>query len=136
MQLGFREEEINNAIQKIKNKYNEIHKPYEKEVEQKDNDLDFLYAVFNDLNMIWQTIEYDLQKQITEEEFISLFSDVDYMIKIFEQYVTIGQNSKFKLNEYKVSKEDLQQLLNRIIHNNQLDKSTRNIEIQNTGIKR
>lgn len=136
IQLGVSNQEVDSIIQRITNKYNEIHKPYEKEINQKDNDLDFLYAAFGDLNMIWQTIEYDLQKQITEEEFVSLFSDVDYMIKIFEQYVMIGQNSKFKLTEYKISKEELQQLLNKIIQDNQLGISNNEQEIQTSGIKR
>ena len=58
------------------------------------------------------------------------------MIKIFEQYVMIGQNSKFKLTEYKISKEELQQLLNKIIHDNQLGISKNEQEIQTSGIKR
>ena len=136
IELGLSNQEVDSIIQRITNKYNEVHKPYEKEINQKDNDLDFLYAAFGDLNMIWQTIEYDLQKQITEEEFIALFKDVDYMIKIFEQYVMIGQNSKFKLTEYKISKEELQQLLNKIIQDNQLGISNNEQEIQTSGIKR
>lgn len=136
IELGLSNQEVDSIIQRITNKYNEVHKPYEKEINQKDNDLDFLYAAFGDLNMIWQTIEYDLQKQITEEEFIALFKDVDYMIKIFEQYVMISQNSKFKLTEYKISKEELQQLLNKIIQDNQLGISNNEQEIQTSGIKR
>lgn len=114
-QLGLSEDEINNVISKINARYNELHKPYEKVVDQKENDLDFLSAVFDDYELIWNTMEYDLQKQITKEEFVSLFSNVEYMIKLFEQYITIAGEKKFDMNDYSISNDDLQELLNRLI---------------------
>ena len=123
IQLGINEQEVDSIIQKITSKHNEIHKPYESTISKKDHDLDFLSAVFDDLNVVWQTIEYDLQKQITDEEFISLYGNVDYMIQLFEKYITIAGNKKFKFNEYDISKEELQQLLNNVIQNYQKKKS-------------
>jgi len=140
VQLGLSNQEVDNIIQRITSKYNEIHKPYESNISKKDNDLDFLSAVFDDLNMVWQTIEYDLQKQITEEEFISLYSNVDYMINLFEKYITIAGDKNFKFDEYGISKEDLQQLLNKVIQDYQnkkkIDKSVEFEETQSSGMKR
>lgn len=140
IQSGMSEQEVDSIIQRITSKYNEIHKPYESITSQKDHDLDFLSAVFDDLNMVWQTIEYDLQKQITEEEFISLYGNVDYMIQLFEKYITIAGDKKFKFDEYNISKEDLQQLLNEIIQDYQrkemINEATEFEETQSSGIKR
>ena len=140
IQLGISEQEVDSIIQRITSKYNEIHKPYENIISQKDYDLDFLSAVFDDFNMVWQTIEYDLQKQITEEEFVSFYSNVDYMIQLFEKYVTIAGDKKFNFDEYNISKEKLQQLLNKIIQNykdgQMLNESTGYEEIQNSGMKK
>lgn len=140
IQLGMNEQEVDNIIHKIMSKYDEIHKPYESTISQKDNDLDFLSAVFDDLNMVWQTIEYDLQKQITEEEFISLYGNVDYMIQLFEKYITIAGDKKFKFDEYDISKEDLQQLLNKVIQDYQkkqmLNESAEVEETQSSGMHR
>ena len=140
IQSGLSEQEVDSIIQRITSKYNEIHKPYESTTIQKDHDLDFLSAVFDDLNMVWQTIEYDLQKQITEEEFISLYGNVDYMIQLFEKYITIAGDKKFKFDEYDISKEDLQQLLNKVIQDYQkkqmLNESTEVEEIQSSGMHR
>lgn len=119
IQLGMNEQDVENIIQKITNKNNEIFMPYNKNINQKDNDLDFLSAAFDNLDLIWQTIEYDLQKQITHEEFISLYSDVNYMINLFEKHITIAGDKKFKFDEYNISKEELQQLLHNIISNYQ-----------------
>ena len=140
IQSGMSEQEIDSIIQRITSKYNEIHKPYESTTSQKDHDLDFLSAVFDDLNMVWQTIEYDLQKQITEEEFISLYGNVDYMIQLFEKYITIAGDKKFKFDEYDISKEDLQQLLNKVIQDYQkkqmLNESAEVEKTQSSGINR
>lgn len=140
IQSGMSEEEVNNIIQRITNKHNEIHKPYERNISKKDNDLDYLFVVFNDLNMVWETIEYDLQKQITDEEFASLYSNVDYMIQLFEKYIAIAHDRKFKFDEYSISKEDLQQLLNKIIQDYQkkemLNESTEFEDTQSSGMKR
>jgi len=140
IQLGMKEEEVNSIIKRITDKYNEIHKPYEKNISQKYGDLDFLFVVFNDLNMVRQTIEYDSQKQITEEEFISLYSNVDYMIQLFEKYIIIAQDRKFKFDEYNISKEDLQKLLNNIIkdyrNKEMLNKSTEFKDTQSSKMKR
>ena len=96
--------------------------------------------MFDDLNMVWQTIEYDLQKQITEEEFISLYGNVDYMIQLFEKYITIAGDKKFKFDEYDISKEDLQQLLNKVIQDYQkkkmLNESVEVEETQSSGMHR
>ena len=81
--------------------------------------MDFLSAVFEDLNMVWQTIEDDLNRSITDEEFISLYSNVDYMIQLFEKYITIAEDKKFDFSEYDITKEELQQLLNKIIQDYQ-----------------
>lgn len=135
IQMGMSEQEVNNIIQKITSKYSEIHKPYESTISQKEQDLDFLSAAFDDLDMIWQTIEYDLQKQITEEEFISFYGNVDYMIQLFEKYITIAEDKKFKFNEYNISKDDLQQLLNKKIQDYQKKKMlNESEETQNSGI--
>ena len=116
IQLGIEEQEIDNIIQRIKDKHNEIHAPYEQNTpSQKEQDLDFLSAVFDDINMIWNTMEADLERQLTEEEFTSLFQNVDYMIQLFEKYITIAGEDKFKFTDYDISKEDLQNLLNKII---------------------
>lgn len=115
VELGMSEQEIEGVIEKIMRRHDEIHRPYEKNVNQRDYDLDFLSVVFSDFNMIWQTIEYDLQKKIVEEEFVSLYCNVDYMIKLFEKYIIISEDGKFRFDEYNISKEDLQQLLNKII---------------------
>ena len=45
------------------------------------------------------------------------------MIQLFEKYITIAGNKKFKFNEYDISKEELQQLLNNVIQNYQKKKS-------------
>ena len=119
LQLGLSNQEVDSIIQKITNKYDEIHKPYEINITKKDHDLDFLSTVFDNLNIVWKTIEHDLQKQITEEELISLYSNVDYMINLFEKYIIIAEDKKFKFDEYSISKEDLQQLLNKIIQDYQ-----------------
>lgn len=140
IQLGLNSQEVDSITNRITSKHNEIHKPYINNTTQKDYDLDFLSAIFDDLNMAWQTIEYDLQKQISEEEFISLYSNVDYMIKLFEKYITIAGNKKFQFNEYNISKEDLQQLLNKVIQNYQnkkkLDEEAKSEEPKSTAIKR
>ena len=140
IQLGLSNQEVDSIIQRITSKYNEIHKPYESNISKKDNDLDFLSAVFDDLNMVWQTIEYDSQKQITEEEFISLYSNVDYMINLFEKYITIAGDKKFKFDDYSISKEELQQLLNKVIQDYQnkktFDESAEFEETQSSGTKR
>lgn len=122
IQLGFSEEEVDNIIQKINNKYIEIRKPYEKESNQKENDLEFLAVIFNDIDMTRSIMEHDLGKKVTDEEFEKLFRDVDYMIKIYEQYVIVGKDSKFKFDDYSISKEELQQLLDKIIHDYQKKK--------------
>lgn len=133
IQLGMSEQEIDSIIQRITSKYNEIHKPYESTTSQKDHDLDFLSAVFDDINMVRQTIEYDLQKQITEDEFISLYGNVDYMIQLFEKYITIAGDKKFKFDEYDISKEDLQQLLNKVIKDYQKKKMlNESVEVEET----
>lgn len=116
---GMNEQEVDNVIQKITSKHNEVHKQYESDISQKEHDLDFLSAVFEDLNMVWQTIEDDLNRSITDEEFISLYSDVDYMIQLFEKYITIAEDKKFDFSEYDITKEELQQLLNKIIQDYQ-----------------
>ena len=140
IELGLTDEEVNNIMQRITSKYNEIHKPYETTTNQRDYDLDFLSAMFDDLNMIRKTIEYDLQKQITEDEFISLYSNVDYMIQLFEKYITISENKKFNFSDYNISKEDLQQLLNKTIQEYQnkkmLNETDDFVENQSSGIKR
>ncbi len=119
IQSGMSEQEIDSVIQRITNKYEEIHKPYESTTSQKEHDLDFLSALFEDFNTIWQTIEYDLQKEIDEEEFISLYGNVDYMIQLFEKHIIIAGDRKFKFAEYDISKDDLQQLLNEEIQDYQ-----------------
>lgn len=116
---GMNEQEVDNVIQKITSKHNEVHKQYESDISQKEHDLDFLSAVFEDLNMVWQTIEDDLNRSITDEEFISLYSNVDYMIQLFEKYITIAEDKKFDFSEYDITKEELQQLLNKIIQDYQ-----------------
>ena len=117
-QLGLSEKDIDNIINRITTKYNEIHKPYEINYNQKNQDLDFLSALFDDLDLVKKTIEYDLQKQISDGEFAFLYCNVDYMIQLFEKYIIVAGDKKFKFDEYDVSKEDLQQLLNRIIRDN------------------
>ena len=121
IQTGMSEQEVDDIIQRINNKHNEIHEPYRINTNHKEQDLDFLSAVFDDLNLVRQVIEHDKQKEITEEEFISLYSDVDYMIQLFEKYITIAGDNKFKFDDYDISKEDLQQLLNKIIQKYQND---------------
>ena len=116
---GMNEQEVDNVIQKITSKHNEVHKQYESDISQKEHDLDFLSAVFEDLNMVWQTIEDDLNRSITDEEFISLYSNVDYMIQLFEKYITVAEDKKFDFSEYDITKEELQQLLNKIIQDYQ-----------------
>lgn len=125
LQLGMSDQELDNIIQRITKKYEEVHRPYQTTTIKKDEDLDFLYIVFNDLNMIWKTMEYDLQKQITEEEFIALYSDVNYIIQLFEKYIIIASNKKFRFDEYDVSKEELQELLNKIIQDYKKQKNSR-----------
>ena len=140
IQSGISEQEVDSIIQRITSKHNEIHKPYESTTIQKDHALDFLLAVFDDLNMVWQTIEYDLQKQITEEEFISLYGNVDYMIQLFEKYITIAEDKKFKFDDYNISKDDLQQLLNKVIQdyqkNKMMNESVELGETQSSGMHR
>lgn len=140
IQSGMSEQEVDNIIERITSKYNEIHKSYESTTSQKDYDLDFLSAVFDDLDMVWHTMEYDLQKQITEEEFISLYGNVDYMIQLFEKYITIAGDKKFKFDDYDISKDDLQQLLNKIIQdykkNKMMNESVELEESQSSGIHR
>ena len=132
IQLGMNEQEVDNIIEKITSKYNKIHEPYKDNITQKDMDIDFLYTIFSDdLTMIRETMEYDLGKQLTDDEFISLYRNVDYMIQLFEKYVIIGQNSKFKMSDYSVSKEDIQQILNETIQNIQLNQMIQN---DNTSI--
>ena len=65
--------------------------------------------------MIKQIIEYDLQKEVSEEEFMALCSNPDYIIQLFEKYVTINEEEKFKLNDYEISKNDLKRLLNKLV---------------------
>lgn len=125
LKLGLSNQEVDRIIQRITNKYDEIHKPYESNINKKDHDLDFLSAVFDNLNIVWKTIEYDLQKQITEEELIFLYSNADYMINLFEKYIIIAEDKKFKFDEYSISKEDLQQLLNKIIQDHQNKKKAK-----------
>ena len=124
IQMGMNEQEIDGIIQRINNKYEELHKPYEKTIDQKENSLGFLEEVFCDIDMVWRTMEYDLQKQLTEEEFASLYSNVDYMIELFEKYITIAGKNKFRFDEYDISKEDLKQLLNKILKNYQNKKTS------------
>lgn len=139
IQLGFSEEEVDNIIQKINNKYKEIRKPYEKESNQKENDLDFLSVVFSDIDMTRSIMEHDLGKKVSDEEFENLFRDVNYMIRIYEQYVIIGNDSKFKFDEYSISREDLQQLLDKIIHEYQkkkmVDDVVSNNNLQSSNVK-
>lgn len=119
---GMNEQEVDNVIQKITSKHNEVHKQYESDISQKEHDLDFLSAVFEDLNMVWQTIEDDLNRSITDEEFISLYSNVDYMIQLFEKYIIIAGDKKFDFSDYDITKEELQQLLNKIIQDHQRER--------------
>ena len=37
------------------------------------------------------------------------------MIKLFEKYIIIFEDGKFRFDEYNISKEDLQQLLNKVV---------------------
>ena len=140
IQSGMSEQEVNSIIERITNKYNEIHKPYESTTSQKDYDLDFLSAVFDNLDMVWQTMEYDLQRQITEEEFISFYSNVDYMIQLFEKHITIVGDKKFKFADYDISKDDLQQLLNKIIQDYKKNKMMNELvelgKTQSSGMNR
>ena len=126
-ELGFTEEQIKNMIEKINNKHDTIHKPYETTIKQEENDLDFLEAVFENINLIWQTMEYDLQRKIMGEEFISLYTNVDYMLDLFEKYMLIIQNKEFKFSDYTISKEKLQEILNNIAYKYQ-DEILKNIE--------
>lgn len=140
IQSGMSEQEVNSIIERITSKYDEIHKPYENTTSQKDYDLDFLSAMFDDLDMVWRTMEYDLQKQITEEEFISLYGNVDYMIQLFEKYITIAGDKKFKFADYDISKDDLQQLLNKVIQDykksKMINESVELEETKSSGIHR
>ena len=79
-------------------------------------------ASFDDLNMIWETMEYDLQKEITQEEFVSLYCDVDYMIQLFEKHIIVAGDKKFSFDEYDISKKDLEQLLYKTIQKHQKNK--------------
>lgn len=115
LKQGIKKEKIDSIINKINSKYKEIHEPYEKNIKQKDLDLDFLSAVFDDAKMIKQIIEYDLQKEVSEEEFMALCSNPDYIIELFEKYITISGDKKFKLNDYEISKNDLKRLLNKLV---------------------
>jgi hypothetical protein len=138
IQSGMSEQEIDSIIERIMNKYNEIHAPYENKTSQKDHDLDFLSAVFNDVDMIKQNIEYDMHRPITDEELISLCGNVDYMIQLFEKYIIIGGDKKFKFDEYDITKEDLQQLINKLIQDYQKKKINEVVEVepQNSGMRR
>ena len=115
LKQGIKKEKIDSIINKINSKYKQIHEPYEKNIKQKDLDLDFLSAVFDDAKMIKQIIEYDLQKEVSEEEFMALCSNPDYIIQLFEKYVTINEEEKFRLNDYDISKDDLKSLLNKLV---------------------
>lgn len=129
VKMGMSEQKVDDIIQRIKSKYIELHKPYEKIYNKKDQDLDFLLSLFDDLDMVRQVMEYDLQKQVSDEEFISLYANVDYMINLFEKYITIAGDKKFQLDEFDISKEDLQQLLNQIIQDyqkNEIESVTKN----------
>lgn len=122
IQLGVNETKLDNIIHKIENKYNETDKYYAKHKTKKDIDLDFLSASFDDLNMILKTMEYDLQKEITQEEFVSLYCDVDYMIQLFEKHIIVAGDKKFSFDEYDISKKDLEQLLYKTIQKHQKNK--------------
>ncbi len=137
IQKGMSEQQVDGIIQKITSRSNEIHEPYESTISQKGRDLDFLSAVFNDLNVGRQAIEHDLQKSITEDEFISLYGNVDYMAPLFEKYITIFGDKKFNFAEYDISREDLQQILNKRIQDYQKNKMLNESvveENQNSGM--
>lgn len=131
---------VDNIIAKIKSKYYLIHKPYENGDVKKQHDLDFLSVLFANASIIKQTMEYDLKKQISEDEFISLYSDADYMIGLFERYIMVGGNERFKFSDYNVTKEELKRLLDKMIENYQKQNELSNLfmdsEIQNTGFKK
>lgn len=123
-QIGLSDEKINSLTSKIQNRIIEVHKPYIKPVTQKEMDLDFLHSVFaDDLNMVWQTMEHDLQRSITEEEFMTKFCDVDYMMALFEKNIILFGEGTIKFSDYAVKKEELQQVLNTIMQDYQKKKA-------------
>ena len=120
--IGVEEKMVDSAIEKIKNKKTELHSPYRSEISKKENDLDFLSAVLEDFDVIRQAIENDLQETLSDEEFITVFSNADYMKKILSKYIKIAGEELFNMEDYDISQEDFQQLLNQTIYKYQQNK--------------
>lgn len=101
MNLGYRSEEINKLYELYKNSFD---KP--KIIESnKEKDLEFIYEVFSDLDDVRSCIErYELRK-LEDSEFAYKFTDVDYMMMVFD-----------RLNEYDINKEEYFSLFSSIIN--------------------
>lgn len=117
-ELGFNEEEIDSKIASINGKIEDIHKPYEYNISKRDSDLDFLSAIFcTDLNQIHETMNIEEQKELSEKEFIELYKNPDYLIKLFEKYYLIAGKDKFELSNFDVTKEDIKKMVDETITN-------------------
>ena len=103
LEYGYRTQELEQIHQTLTEYVKDVSDP---DYDQKANDIDFLSAVFEDTQEIKRYMEDIEETSLTEEEFISKFLDVSYIRSIF------------KLEEFTLTDEELEQVLTSAINKN------------------
>lgn len=103
VKLGYRSEEISNLFERYKNYLENSDKNIS--VNSKEYDIAFIYEVFSDLEEIKGCMETYEGKEISSEEFMNKFLNVNYMMKVFA-----------KLKDYDISMEEYATIFNDILN--------------------
>ncbi len=113
IQNGMSEQQVNEIIEKIQTIKDQ---PTKTITSNKENDLDFLHGLFENTDLVHQAMQYDLNKELSNDEFLELYTNVDYVTTLFEKYITIGGQERFKLSNFDVTKDELKQILDQIVN--------------------
>lgn len=100
--LDYRSDEISKTYNLCKKYFNSMINDYK--TDYKDNDRNFIYDVFSDLDDIRKCMERYEGKELEDSEFIAKFTNIDYMMMVFD-----------KLSDYDVAKEEYLELFNNIL---------------------
>ncbi len=104
--IGYDKNKINLICTKIENKLKQFEKIDTQSPTKKQVDIDFLYSVLSDLDEVKKQFEIFENKKLNDLEFQERFLNINYILKVF--YI-------LNTEEYSISLEDLQQILQNII---------------------
>lgn len=102
VKLGYRSEELANLFETYKNYFDNSDKNVS--VNNQEHDIEFIYEAFSDLEDIKKCMENYEGKEISYEEFVNKFLDVNYMMIVFD-----------KLKEYNIPLEVFSIIFNDIL---------------------